>query len=235
MKKKCCIKIKTVITSWELGDYFRQLSIVVAGIIVTFIGSDWVSNYYKQQEVSATMQLIKAELESNKEQLHYIREKIFIDQKIGEILLDNNYEYKKIPEDTLWKYISSVQSSYSFEYTSDALEVLKNSSLMQQVKDKKFLLSLIKTYDELRQIKEIIGKYYEFKDNALFNSDYDSFWENPQKAYGDDIYYKYQLALEDKKLRNFISLAPGFFSAEMFPYSFRLLESTLAALEEKYP
>ena len=33
-------KIKNVLKSWELGDYFRQFSIVAAGIIVTFWGSD---------------------------------------------------------------------------------------------------------------------------------------------------------------------------------------------------
>ena len=31
-------KIKSAIKGWRLGDYFRQFSIVAAGIIVTFLG-----------------------------------------------------------------------------------------------------------------------------------------------------------------------------------------------------
>lgn len=44
-------KIKNVLKSWELGDYFRQFSIVAAGIIVTFWGSDKIAEHSRQKEV----------------------------------------------------------------------------------------------------------------------------------------------------------------------------------------
>lgn len=44
-------KIKSTIKGWRLGDYFRQFSIVAAGIIVTFWGSDKVTEHSRQKEV----------------------------------------------------------------------------------------------------------------------------------------------------------------------------------------
>ena len=46
-------KIKSTIKGWRLGDYFRQFSIVAAGIIVTFWGSDRITEYSRQKEVRA--------------------------------------------------------------------------------------------------------------------------------------------------------------------------------------
>ena len=51
-------KIKSAIKGWRLGDYFRQFSIVAAGIIVTFWGSDKVTEHSRQKEVRAAMQLV---------------------------------------------------------------------------------------------------------------------------------------------------------------------------------
>lgn len=48
---------------WRIGDYFRQFSIVTAGIMVTFIGSNMITNYATEKEVKATMNLIVGELE----------------------------------------------------------------------------------------------------------------------------------------------------------------------------
>lgn len=62
-------KIKTTIKGWKLGDYFRQFSIVAAGIIVTFWGSDRITENARQKEVRATMQLVADELEYNKGEL----------------------------------------------------------------------------------------------------------------------------------------------------------------------
>ena len=42
-------KIKSTIKGWRLGDYFRQFSIVAAGIIVTFWGSDKVTEHSRQK------------------------------------------------------------------------------------------------------------------------------------------------------------------------------------------
>ena len=58
MGKTSFNRLNHKIKSWRIGDYFRQFSIVPAGIIVTFWGIDRITEHARQKEVRATMQLI---------------------------------------------------------------------------------------------------------------------------------------------------------------------------------
>ena len=73
MKETTWTKVKTTVKSWRVGDYIRQFSIVVAGIIVTFLGSDLITEHTRQKEVRATMLLVAEELEYNRGELHRIK------------------------------------------------------------------------------------------------------------------------------------------------------------------
>ena len=97
-------KIKSAIKDWRLGDYFRQFSIVAAGIIVTFWGSDKLTEHTRQKEVRAVMQLVAEELEHNREELHDIRRLLNIDIHMSSLLLERKMDISEIPMDTLWKY-----------------------------------------------------------------------------------------------------------------------------------
>ena len=78
-------KIKSTIKGWRLGDYFRQFSIVAAGIIVTFWGSDRITEYSRQKEVRAAMQLVAEELEYNRKELRNIKHFTSVPLKLGQI------------------------------------------------------------------------------------------------------------------------------------------------------
>ena len=111
-------KIKNVLKSWELGDYFRQFSIVAAGIIVTFWGSDKIAEHSRQKEVRATMQLVAEELEYNKEELRKIKRLLDIDVHMSTVLSNYNMDVSKIPGDTLWKYGKLFNNFDEFSYLS---------------------------------------------------------------------------------------------------------------------
>lgn len=72
-------KIKSTIKGWRLGDYFRQFSIVAAGIIVTFWGSDKLTAHARQKEVQSVMQLVADELKSNRKSLMGVKSLLDID------------------------------------------------------------------------------------------------------------------------------------------------------------
>lgn len=48
-----------LITSWKVGDYIRQLSIVIVGIIVTFAGSNMITDYSQSKEIVNAYNLSK--------------------------------------------------------------------------------------------------------------------------------------------------------------------------------
>lgn len=232
MKKK---KITNHIKKWRIGDYIRQFSIVVAGIIVTFYGSSLITNHAQQKEVKSVMQFVRAELEYNRKELQQIHNKILGEQVISSYLIDCDFDTRKIPADTLLKYRRFISSSSSFEYTSDALEVLKNSSLMQQISDKKLLLDLVKTYETLRRVKISVSDLYQIKNDLLVDMSL-SFSNEERKTHPkSDVYTQYEVVLNKSTgMQNFCWLAKGYFDPEFFPDTFQLLDNNIKALSEKY-
>lgn len=194
------------IKSWRIGDYFRQFSVVTAGIVVTFVGSDLISNYSTDKEIRSTMNLIVKELESNRAELNTFIEKHENDRLIASYLVDSKFDVSNIAVDTLQKYFSFMSQLSSFRYSTDALDVLKGSSLMQKIDDKDILLSLIKTYQDFQNIQQAVVEYYDLKKSVIVPLALSS-----DDTSNGDIYSSYALPLSVVEMRNFCVITIGFF------------------------
>ena len=62
MKNITWNKVKTTVKDWQVGDYIRQTSIVVIGVLITFVGSELVTQNSEKKDIQATMSLIRDEL-----------------------------------------------------------------------------------------------------------------------------------------------------------------------------
>lgn len=164
MGKTSFNRLNHKIKSWRIGDYFRQFSIVAAGIIVTFWGNDRITENARQKEVRATMQLVTEELEYNRQELRNIKHLLDIDIHMSLLLREHDMDVSKIPTDTLWKYGKFFNNMDEFSYRTDALDVLKGSSLMQYIPDKRMLQDVLQTYFELGR-KQKGGLYEKDKKN----------------------------------------------------------------------
>lgn len=162
-----CKSLKTSIKRWRIGDYLRQFSIVVAGIMVTFIGGNLISNCATQKEIKSNMGLIINELEQNREKLYVIKEKYIADRIMANYLIDSSFLIEKFNVDTLKKYNRFISNLSNFYYSDDAFDVLKNSSLMQKIDDKTLLLSLTETYKSLYETQMVMDEYYTLKSSLI--------------------------------------------------------------------
>lgn len=115
-----------LITSWKIGDYIRQLSIVMVGIIVTFAGSNMITDYSQSKEIVNALQLVKNELELNKKEVRRITERIQLERKACSYVLKYRDCIEKASEDTLRMYSNIPFQSRSFVYTKDAYGITKN-------------------------------------------------------------------------------------------------------------
>lgn len=219
---------------WQIGDYLRQFAVVAAGIIVTFIGSDLITYHKQQKEVTAVMQFIRSETEDNKRNLERLYSRVLLDQQMSKYMIDCDFQVSKLPLDTLRKYRWFISSATSLKYTSDALEVLKNSALMQQVSDKKMLLELVKMYEVLREIKSHADKFYEIKMSIIQPMMLTMSQADRDKARG--IYYaRYEMTMQNIEMQNFSFMAQGFFEESLFSDAFKLLDDNIKTLYERYP
>ncbi len=194
-------RAKDVLKSWRLGDYLRQFSIVAAGVIVTFWGSDLISQHARQKEINSVMQLIIEELQTNQQELQWVKTEIDSDVRMSQLLKKADLQIESIPQDTINKYQAFFSSTSVMSVSADALEVLKSSSLMQHITDKQMLQELLWTYNKLYEIQGGVKSYYSLKYNVLTSS-FDKMTKEEAFAYG--------IKVEGDAHRRFLLQQPNF-------------------------
>lgn len=218
----------------RVGDYVRQFSIVAAGIIVTFVGSDLIAGHKQQKEVASVMRFVVSELEHNKQEVEKLYARVSLDRQMGKYLVECDYDVRRLPVDTLQKYNWFISSTSSLKYMSDALEVLKNSSLMQQVKDKEMLLNLAQSYGSLRQLQIDAAEFYRIKGDILTPMMLSMSRQDRDKIAKSSIYERYEMVLQNTGMQNFCIIAPDFFEAELFSNTLRILENNIELISQQY-
>lgn len=230
MKKKSTLKT-------DLKNYLIQFAIVAAGVLVTFVGSALITRCSTQKEIKSAMQLIIDELEENQVRLNRISQKMEFEARIATYLNNCNHDYTQLPTDTLSKYRSFVTSSTSFEYLADALEVLKNSSLMQSISDKKLILSVVRSYEGLRMVQNSISDYYTLKQSVIEPN-----FLNMTEAEANKIRttlkrpeeFAYAVVLRNHRMRNFCLTAPNFIGNDFLPDKALQLDKSIEFLKQRY-
>lgn len=101
-----------------------------------------------------------------------------IDIHMSLLLREHDMDVSKIPTDTLWKYGKFFNNMDEFSYRTDALDVLKGSSLMQYIPDKRMLQDVLQTYFELGRKQKDVSDYYATKTDALMSAAMSREWAN---------------------------------------------------------
>lgn len=92
MKINLYKKIQDIGTEYKLGDFFRNLIAVILGIVITFVGSDMITEYNTKKEVEKALLLVKSELLINREQIIEMGKQVALEQRAARYLL----KYKEL-------------------------------------------------------------------------------------------------------------------------------------------
>ena len=163
------------------------------------------------------MLLIKDELKSNRKNFEGIVSEFSTDERLSALLVEHDMNVRLIPEDSLKQFRYSIGQIRSFYYTRNALDILKNSMLMQKISDKEFLLSLIDVYEALEGFKLSMNGYYDMKEDAAI-----PFWE------------AWEIYLSDRKLRNFLKIPQGYFIPGYQERIEQKIDKMIQTIEQKY-
>ena len=87
MKINLYKKIQDIGTEYKLGDFFRNLIAVILGIVITFVGSDMITEYNTKKEVEKALLLVKSELLINREQIIEMGKQVALEQRAARYLL----------------------------------------------------------------------------------------------------------------------------------------------------
>lgn len=233
MKNITWNKVKTTVKDWQVGDYIRHTSIVVIGVLITFVGSELVTQNSEKKDIQATMSLIRDELKSNRENYKSIVSEFREDERLSSLLVEHDLKHRTIPEDSLIQFRFLMGHIRSFYYSQNALDILKNSMLMQKISDKELLLQLTGIYEVLDGFRATMNGYYDMKDEimvpfhlALTDEQTDQINRGGYEAW--DIY------LSDRSVRNFVRVARNYFTPDYVERVGKRIDEAIQALEKKY-
>ena len=167
MNTKLIEKIKRSAIKGRLGDFICNFIAVVLGIAITFVGSDMIQEHNKKKEVTQALQLVKSELLINRETIEEMM-KIEIFNKEGACyLLQYKDKMNEASSDSLNYYGYFPFQSQDFLPVTDAMEMLRASSVMQNIKNKELAVEIIQAYAVIKNAHLFYEGFSKAKDTAI--------------------------------------------------------------------
>lgn len=197
-------------------SYFRELSVVIIGILITLAITTTINNHNRQRELKGMLTLVKEELIENRQTLESIKEKWEKEQHLFQLLRVNRKDITQIPADTLNDYTFAIGSLYRFNAKNESYDVLKSSILIQYIKEKKLQYSLSALYSSFSSLDNQLKSYSERKANLSFPLLEEMNDEQIEESiYKNNAVDFFQLAIKNDAYRKFLItggtiLSPGY-------------------------
>lgn len=140
-----------------------QLTIVIAGILITFQGTAWINRTAQKREVRKILVMVEDELMQNLQELETATG--FVESELAGMDFFARYmdDIYVAPIDSVNLFRGVLGSGPSFGYSSNALEVLKTSTASINVMDKALLMEVFISYDKLDKALSSLNYYYTNK------------------------------------------------------------------------
>ena len=171
MKTKLVEIVKLISKEYKFGDFFRNFAAVALGIIITFAGSAWIEERKTQKEIKDAFQLVKAEMQTNRETLQNLIERISLEQQGARYLLEYKDQLEEMPVDSLNNYAALPFQWANFTFSNNAMEMLKASGLIQKIENKELSLEILNIYTEVKEVENSYSIYAEIKKELQKNLD----------------------------------------------------------------
>ena len=236
-------KIKRISTEYKFGDFFRNFIAVVLGIIITFAGSDWITERNTQKEIKKSLQLVKSELLLNREEMEALRDRIVLEQYAANYLFEHKDNPAEMPQDSIRKYFPLPFQWSKFTFTNDAMEMLKASALIQKIQNKELALQIMKVYGAIKAAEISFDKYSnvkdhvqnEFNDNPKVKALSYSLTKQREKARDMESEFEQQLHLlyTQPEGLQLLQAIPNIQSPRIYQASIEKIDEAIAAIEEE--
>lgn len=236
MAKKTTSKksFEKTVKGWRIGDYIRQLSIVVIGIFITFQGSAWIAQKSQRREAAYILSMVKDELVKNRHNVENQLELLEFEFAGAKAMKPHIHHPESIHPDSLNKYVSIITRVRNYGFVANSFEVLKNSSQFQTIKNKDLLRDLFSVYEELNNFSSGIDSYNAMKSDGMENyfSSLDSGAYDAMHDETDGVFLIFSGIMDNAAMRNYIvTTAYGNNVDYLIPYSRELIEWITAIID----
>lgn len=167
-----------------IGNYLRELSIVIIGVAVTLYAGNVITGIKEKKDLDLQLKAVYSELEENSKRLDPVVEFYQVHENLRRYLyrvLENPESYSN---DSIRKYRRVMSYNATFSYKHAAYDMFINSGAMKLMTDRKQLLEITEGYillddfkqsnDGYIQLKEkIFTEVYKMDKKKVFDKEYD--------------------------------------------------------------
>jgi len=154
--------------------YFRELSIVILGVAVTFAGSAWFTSRNTDKQLKYYFNAIKMEMEANLQQVETLS--LFLEYSTDFADYLNRTPVNQLNPDSISKWDWDDVHKWTVTGTTwntpllmnDAFETFKSSGMMSYSKTPELLLQIQVCYTNQHLFENSIGSYMQEKYNKGF-------------------------------------------------------------------
>lgn len=206
----------------KLTSYLRELSIVVAGIAITFIASNWISSNKEQSDLREDLEAIKTELQDN---LNMIRQRTdFYERTARASRYLSSDKLENLNGDSIAYYLDGILGQiFMLTYKTSAFETFKSSGSIRVMRNKKLSRSIMDSYTSLESTKNDNDNYMTLKMDIVAKT-----------ALSRDNYAEHPVILVSENKQLFRFFANYFDIEKSFQSCAEHIENTLTLLETEY-
>ena len=164
------MNLRDKLSEWRIGNYLRELSIVIIGVAVTLYASSVISDIKEEKDLQLQLDAVYAELEENVKRLDEAILYHDMHNKLRDYLYTIIKDEKTYSKDSVKKYDYVLMHTYDFIYKKSAYDMFVNSGAMKYLTDRNQLLNITESYAKLEEIKKANDEYMSLKINMYSNT-----------------------------------------------------------------
>lgn len=155
----------------SVKEFFINFNIsfwsIFLGMICTFVGQGMIDRKADRDEVRTALELVRSELASNIEDINMMADYLEQEQRSANYFLENRAILDKCPKDSVDFHSSMLFADASITLPSNALELLKMSSIFQKLGDDQLSMDIIRAYDNCEYSVANYNKFISDRDEKL--------------------------------------------------------------------
>ena len=134
-------------TAGFIRDLVINFLAIFLGIIITFAVQARIDRSLDKKEIRSALELVRNELTANMEDIGTMSEFIREERRSAEYLLTHKDNLAKCPADSVNYHGGVLFADAAISVSSDALEMLKSSSMFQKIGDSRLSMKIVRAYD----------------------------------------------------------------------------------------
>ncbi len=149
----------------NMKEFLSNLLSVVLGIAITFAVQAIIDRSQTKKDIRAALELVRTELGTNIDDIGVMTDYLNQERAAARYFIDHRHTLDSCPADSVSHHSGILFADASISISSDALELLKNSSMFPKIGDQSLSMKIIRAYDTSQSIAAVLNQHVIDRNN----------------------------------------------------------------------